>query len=430
MVIDGEGAETISGKTTRKVQIQYGAMVLQCDGSNWLILEGEFQDYVLEIGDWNMDANSQPATLPTHGLSEWGKIRYVRVIIRNDADTIRHQFDSYHGSSTHHAGYVYQINSTQILLQRSNGVKVQVAPNDSDDNPDLNSSEVVTLTNPGSFTADALNTFTAPADATLDAETTYHVVVSSANEANGPQFRLNRTNSNSEDSGRAAGWRILDYRKWRSSGTSSWSMSSSTKLQIQIKGSAVAATNTPATGAPTISGTTTVGQTLTAATSGIADTDGLTNVSYSYQWIRVDSGTETDISGATSSTYTLVNADVGKTIKVKVTFDDDAGNSESLTSAATAAVALPEIAIEANHPVYGAGVDVLVFTLTREGAATAALDVTVTLAQDETWLSTLSHTVSFAADDAEATLTLQGRDFSSTVTTSGNLTATVGTVSG
>ena len=46
--------------------------------------------------------------------------------------------------------------------------------------------------------------------------------------------------------------------------------------------------NSPATGAPTISGTVQVGETLTASTSGIADTDGLTSGSYSYQWIRND----------------------------------------------------------------------------------------------------------------------------------------------
>ena len=96
--------------------------------------------------------------------------------------------------------------------------------------------------------------------------------------------------------------------------------------------------NTPATGAPTISGTAQVGETLTTSTSGIADTDGLTNVSYSYQWIRNDGTSDSDISGATSSTYTLVDSDEGNTIKVRVSFTDDAGNEETLTSAATGEV--------------------------------------------------------------------------------------------
>ena len=98
-----------------------------------------------------------------------------------------------------------------------------------------------------------------------------------------------------------------------------------------------AAGNTAATGAPTITGTAEVGETLTAVTTGIADADGLTSVSYAYQWIRVN-GTEADIAGENSTTYTLVDADLGTTLKVKVSFTDDAGNSETLTSAATATV--------------------------------------------------------------------------------------------
>ena len=96
--------------------------------------------------------------------------------------------------------------------------------------------------------------------------------------------------------------------------------------------------NAPATGAPTISGTAQVGETLTADTSGITDADGLTNVSYSYQWIANDGTTDTDIENATAATYTLVTADEGKTIKVRVGFTDDANNEETLTSAPTEAV--------------------------------------------------------------------------------------------
>ena len=97
--------------------------------------------------------------------------------------------------------------------------------------------------------------------------------------------------------------------------------------------------NTAATGLPTISGTPQVGETLTADTSGIDDEDGLTNVSYRYQWVRSDNSADTEIAGETDSTYTLVFADQGKTIKVEVTFTDDRDNAETLTSEATVAVA-------------------------------------------------------------------------------------------
>ena len=99
------------------------------------------------------------------------------------------------------------------------------------------------------------------------------------------------------------------------------------------------APNRDATGAPNISGTVQVDETLAVSTSDIADEDGLNSVSYSYQWIRVDGSQETDIAGETSSSYTLVLADQGKTIKVKVSFTDDRNNAETLTSEATVAVA-------------------------------------------------------------------------------------------
>ena len=110
--------------------------------------------------------------------------------------------------------------------------------------------------------------------------------------------------------------------------------------KLRITGEVKTGTNNnAATGAPTITGTPQVGQTLTAVTTAIMDDDGLTGVSYTYQWIRVDGGTETNIAGAMASTYTLVADDQGKTIKVKVSFTDDANNPETLTSAATAVVA-------------------------------------------------------------------------------------------
>ena len=109
----------------------------------------------------------------------------------------------------------------------------------------------------------------------------------------------------------------------------------------------VRAVNDPATGAPTITGTARVGNTLTAVTTGIMDVDGLTSPAYTYQWIRVDGGTDANISGANSSTYTMLAADEGKTIKVKVSFTDDGGTAETLTSAATETVAAAATAANA-----------------------------------------------------------------------------------
>ena len=127
-----------------------------------------------------------------------------------------------------------------------------------------------------------------------------------------------------------------------------------------------AAPNNPATGAPSVTGTAQVGETLTAETSGIADADGLTSVSYSYQWIRNDGSSDSDIQNATGSSYTLVDADEGKTIKVRVSFTDDAGHGETLTSAATGIVAaalLPLTVSLENNPATHNGTDVFTFEI-------------------------------------------------------------------
>ena len=104
--------------------------------------------------------------------------------------------------------------------------------------------------------------------------------------------------------------------------------------------------NTPAMGAPAIGGTPRVGDELTASTLDISDADGMDDAGFAYQWI----GGDRDISGATGSTYTAVAADEGERLKVRVDFTDDAGNRESLTSAATDAV---EAAPRANSPAQG-----------------------------------------------------------------------------
>ena len=88
-------------------------------------------------------------------------------------------------------------------------------------------------------------------------------------------------------------------------------------------------------GLPTISGTATQGETLTADTSGITDADGFsTHPNFFYQW-KADG---TDISGGLAATFILTQSQVGKAITVTVSYRDRGRNDESLTSAATSAV--------------------------------------------------------------------------------------------
>ena len=99
--------------------------------------------------------------------------------------------------------------------------------------------------------------------------------------------------------------------------------------------------NSAATGIPAITGAAQVRETLTAGTSNIADDNGLSNASFAYQWVRSADGADTDISGATASTFLLTHGELDHTITVRVSFTDDAGYSETVTSNATGPVVRP-----------------------------------------------------------------------------------------
>ena len=113
-------------------------------------------------------------------------------------------------------------------------------------------------------------------------------------------------------------------------------LSNTVRLVVPFLRSQSQSGNSPATGAPAINGTPRVRESITVDTRGIDDEDGLTTAVFAYQWIRNNWTSFTEIAGATGPSYTLVPADEGRAIKVRVTFDDDAGNPESLTSAAVA----------------------------------------------------------------------------------------------
>ena len=86
--------------------------------------------------------------------------------------------------------------------------------------------------------------------------------------------------------------------------------------------------NTPATGRPTINGTPEAGNTLTVGTTSIADANGIDRAAFQYRWYTLSG----NIPGATGTSYTLKDTDVGKTIWVKVQFTDLAQYLESVFS--------------------------------------------------------------------------------------------------
>jgi hypothetical protein len=137
---------------------------------------------------------------------------------------------------------------------------------------------------------------------------------------------------------------------------------------LAVSGSAAQANYAPHnTAAPTIGGTPEVGQTLTAS-NGTFTSD--TTPSYTYQWQGCDTQGNNcaSIAGATSQTYPVQSADVGKTLRVIVTARNASG-ATSATSAQTAVVTPAVVKTPAGATTIQASSVVLPNRLTISGVA-------------------------------------------------------------
>ena len=84
-------------------------------------------------------------------------------------------------------------------------------------------------------------------------------------------------------------------------------------------------------------------QVVTADASPLTgnDEDGMTGSSYTYQWQRCTSTSASscsDISGATSTTYTVTQSDAANYLRVSVSYTDDYSNDETVNSALSSQV--------------------------------------------------------------------------------------------
>jgi hypothetical protein len=106
------------------------------------------------------------------------------------------------------------------------------------------------------------------------------------------------------------------------------------------------------TQAPTISGTTQVGSTLTAANGSWTGSP----TGYAYVWSRCDQTGSScaAIGGSTASTYKLAQVDAGATLRVTVTATNSAG-STSATSVPTAVIQSPPPSVVNGCPASGSG---------------------------------------------------------------------------
>ncbi|HUZ81258.1 MAG TPA: hypothetical protein VMU73_03355, partial [Gaiellaceae bacterium] len=110
------------------------------------------------------------------------------------------------------------------------------------------------------------------------------------------------------------------------------------------------------TAEPKISGTAQVGQTLTASSGTWSSS---TTITYAYQWRRCDAKGNgcANIGGADSSSYLVRNADVGTTLRIRVTAkntDGSATSTSNQTNVVTAKTAPPPTTVN-GCPTSGSG---------------------------------------------------------------------------
>ena len=196
--------------------------------------------------------------------------------------------------------------------------------------------------------------FEAPRGAHLEPGTSYVLVWRHNSGAN---HRLVKTTGNGEDSGAEPGAGIANAFRLGADVADLAEDSSGNALEITVY---TGQSPPNATGRPVILPTAEDHGVLAVDTSGITDPDGIPNVgkldstgvlrNFRYRWIRVDGGAETVVGADSvdyrqigvgledaghrveSGRYRLVEADVGKLLKVEVSFFDELGASETVTS--------------------------------------------------------------------------------------------------
>ena len=244
-----------------------------------------------------------------------------------------------------HSTEGWALTSLIVVSEDNQGDDFDVEICEAHNSTEFPTSPCTRLSRPSSFAAGSLE-FTHPG-IYLNANDNYVAVFKqSGNE----DVSLDATTSAGEDSTGLSGWSIKNRFDWKDGNT--WKHkggSSNEAILIAVKGYDTGRVSHDATGRPVVLASAEGAPYLFADTSGIADGNGLPYTGmensviefvYSYQWIRVDGGTETNI-GADSPRYRLVDADIGKLIKVEVSFTDRDNYSETVTSRQFGPVAEP-----------------------------------------------------------------------------------------
>ena len=226
----------------------------------------------------------------------------------------------------------YSLTSIELGVGVASGsgtLTVTVRGDDGSGDPGGNT--LYTLNNPANVAA-GLRTFTAPAGASLSANTQYFVQMVFAPNGSASYPQWDNTTSSLQDSGSAIGWSIRNGRHVRTPGSTGWGSINFTVLQIRVNGQirAPAApmnlSATPDDGQVTLSWTNPANNTITK-----------------YQYRRkTDTGTYgswTDIpnSGDTTTSYTVTGLTNGTQYTFGVRAVNAGGNGAASTVTATPA---------------------------------------------------------------------------------------------
>ena len=153
------------------------------------------------------------------------------------------------------------------------------------------------------------------------------------------------------------------------------SLSSNATFTVNISG----ANDTPvSTVAPAVTGTHSVGQTLTAGTGTFTDAEG-TTPTYSYQWYTATDNTgaaAAAISGATSSTYALTTSEAHKYVRVVVTASDGSLTATGNSAWTLVANSAPSLTSPGTVATYTDTAAADTFATPATGSATGTLSAT------------------------------------------------------
>ena len=223
----------------------------------------------------------------------------------------------------------YVLTSIEINTDVSAGAMANTLPTLKVYSGSAGGTEVAALTAPTSVTSGTL-TYTAPANTTLAAMTTYWVVVTAS-----PGGNWNQANSDTLDSGAATGWSISGKAQ-ATDGTTYSDFPGSLYFKIRVNGYArTTAADQP--GAVSLSPTQTeMGIPITATLTD--DDGGVTGTTWQWSSSDTAAGTFTDISSATAATYRPAEADLEKFLKATASYTDAGGSGKSASGTAANAV--------------------------------------------------------------------------------------------